>query len=175
MRKAITVCLWLGLGVCIVLLFSQAGQKSLLNQEKENARRKNEVLQTLYDQAKKEWQKETADLKEENSALKARISSLNEEMNAARQAAQASADALTAAQAEWDAQRLALTAEKDAASGRLSEVLAFLLTPAPEALELAEPSPTPEDETDVFAADTPAPEALPTLRLPWLNQLFPEK
>ena len=87
MRKAITVCLWLGLGVCIVLLFSQAGQKSLLNQEKENARRKNEVLQTLYDQAKKEWQKETADLKEENSALKARISSLNEEMNAACQAA----------------------------------------------------------------------------------------
>ncbi len=170
MRKAITVCLWLGLGVCIVLLFSQAGQKALLTREKENAHRKNEVLQTLYDQAKKEWQEDTAALKEKNSALQAQLASLNEEMDAARQAAQASADALQSAQAEWDAQRQALTAEKEEASGRLSEVLAFLLTDAP-----AQPSPAPEDETNVFAGEDAAPETLPPLRLPLLEKIFPEK
>ena len=192
MRKAMSVLAWLGLAAAIVMLISQMGQKNDLRQETQTARRKNEVLQALYDQGKAEWQEKnktlaeendalTADveaLTEENEGLKQEIKALNEALAAAQKEAQAYADAekqaaeaLAQAQTEWDAQRQALTEEKEAASGRLSDVLAFLLTPAPEA-----DIPAEEDgpENDLFQQATEAPEETAAPHHP-LELLFPNR
>ena len=150
MRKAMTVILWLGLMVCAVMLISLAGQKNALRREWESETRKNQVLQTLYDQMKDEWtEKETA-LTQENSALLRDAKALTLERDAL-------AEALKAAQEETQAQRQTadrLTAERETASDRLSEVLTMLLAPVPE---------LPDGETKA-EEETPAPA--PTLPLP---------
>ena len=128
MRKAMTVILWLGLAVCAVLLISLSGQKNALREEMQKETRKNEVLQTLYDQKKDEWtQHETAltqerdDLLRENKALILERDALSEALKIARQETQAQRQTADA-----------LTAERETASGRLSEVLSMLLTPVTE-------------------------------------------
>ena len=128
MRKAMTVILWLGLTVCAVTLISLSGQKNALRREWESETRKNQVLQSLYDQMKDEWtEKETA-LTQEKNALLRDTKTLTLERDAL-------AEALKAAQQETQAQRQTadlLAAEREAASGRLSEVLTMLLTPVPD-------------------------------------------
>ena len=128
MRKAMTVILWLGLAACLALVLSLVGQKNALRREWENETRKNEVLQTLYDQMKDEWtEKETA-LTQENNALLRDTKTLTLERDAL-------AAALEAARQETQAQRQTadvLAAERETASGRLSEVLTMLRTPVPE-------------------------------------------
>ena len=128
MRKAMTVILWLGLAVCAVLLISLSGQKNALREEMQKETRKNEVLQTLYDQKKDErTQQETAltqerdDLLRENKALILERDALSEALKIARQETQAQRQTADA-----------LTAERETASGRLSEVLSMLLTPVTE-------------------------------------------
>ncbi len=128
MRKAMTVILWLGLTVCVVSLISLSGQKHALRQEWENETQKNEVLQALYDQAKDEWAEKEAALTDENSALLRDARTLTLERDARM-------EALKAAEQETQAQRQTadvLTAERETASGRLSEVLAMLMIPVPE-------------------------------------------
>lgn len=140
MRKAMTVILWLGLMVCAVMLISLSGQKYALRREVDSETRKNQVLQTLYDQLKDEWtEKETA-LTQEKNALLRDAKALTLERDALE-------EALKAAQAETQAQRQTadrLAAERETASGRLSEVLTMLLTPVPE---LADASAEAEEET----------------------------
>ena len=128
MRKAMTVILWLGLAVCAVLMISLSGQKNALRREMQNETRKNEVLQTLYDQKKEEWmEQETALIQErdgllrENKALILERDALSEALKIARQETQAQRQTADA-----------LTAERETASGRLSEVLSMLLTPVTE-------------------------------------------
>ena len=146
MRKAMTVILWLGLMVCAALLISLAGQKNALRSEWASETRKNQVLQTLYDRMKDEWtEKETA-LTQENSALLRDAKALTLERDAL-------AKALEAAREETQAQRQTadrLTAERETASDRLSEVLTMLLTPVP----------------DLSAASSEAEEAAPAPALP---------
>lgn len=128
MRKAMTVLLWLGLIACLVLVISLSGQKRALEREGKEQTQKNEVLQTLYDQLKDEWSEKEAALTEENSALLRDTKTLTLERDALEAA-------LQAARQETQAQRQtadALTAERETASGRLSEVLEMLLTPVPE-------------------------------------------
>ena len=128
MRKAMTVLLWLGLIACLVLVIYLAGQKRALEREGKEQTQKNEVLQTLYDQLKDEWSEKEAALTEENSALLRDTKTLTLERDALEAA-------LQAARQETQAQRQtadALTAERETASGRLSEVLEMLLTPVPE-------------------------------------------
>ena len=128
MRKAMTVILWLGLMVCAGLLISLSGQKYALRREVESETRKNQVLQNLYDQMKDEWtQKETA-LTQEKNALLRDTKALTLERDALT-------EALKIAQQETQTQRRTadmLTAERETASDRLSEVLTMLLTPVPE-------------------------------------------
>jgi hypothetical protein len=149
MRKAMTVILWLGLMVCAVLLISLAGQKNALRSKWESETRKNQVLQTLYDRMKDEWtEKETA-LTQENSALLRDAKALTLERDAL-------AKALEAAREETQAQRQTadrLTAERETASDRLSEVLTMLLAPVPE---------LPNGETEA-KEETPALTLVPPL------------
>ncbi|MBR4334680.1 MAG: hypothetical protein IKP72_18560 [Clostridia bacterium] len=151
MRKAMTVILWLGLMVCAVLLISLAGQKNALRSEWESETRKNQVLQTLYDRMKDEWtEKETA-LTQENSVLLRDAKALTLERDAL-------AKALEAAQEETQAQRQTadrLTAERETASDRLSEVLTMLLAPVPE---LPNGETEAKEETPVLALVPPLPE-----------------
>ena len=128
MRKAMTVILWLGLAVCAVLLISLSGQKNALREEMQKETRKNEVLQTLYDQKKEEWTEKEASLTEERDTLLRETKALTLERDAL-------SEALKIARQETLAQRQtadALTAERETASGRLSEVLSMLLTPVTE-------------------------------------------
>jgi len=190
MKKALVVlCLWTA--ASIVMLFSLSGQKNVLRDDWQSAVRKNDVLQTLHDEAKKEWEDEksafilekekltdtASALSEENEALKRKTETLADQLKTAQQEAQ---DALAEAEKqaeqarqEWEDQRLALTAEKDAASGRLSEVLAFLLTPSPE----SEASPAPEAiEEDLFAAEETLPAETPVPKHhSVLDMLLPKK
>ena len=149
MRKAMTVILWLGLMVCAVMLISLAGQKNALRREVESETRKNQVLQNLYDQIKDEWtEKETA-LTQENSALLRDAKALTLERDAL-------AEALKIAQQETQAQRRTadrLTAERETASGRLSEVLTMLLTPVPDL-----PAGNVEAEEELSTPALPLPE-----------------
>ena len=151
MRKAMTVILWLGLMVCAVMLISLAGQKNALRRQVEEETRKNQVLQNLYDQIKDEWtEKETA-LTQENSALLRDAKALTLERDAL-------AEALKAAQEETQAQRQTadrLTAERETASDRLSEVLTMLLAPVPEP-DAGDPE--AEEETPAPALALPLPE-----------------
>ncbi len=180
MKKALVVlCLWTA--ASIVMLFSLSGQKNVLRDDWQSAVRKNDVLQALHDEAKKEWEDEksaltlenekladtAASLTAENEALKRETETLAEQLKTAQQETQEAlaeaekqaAEALEQARQEWEDQRIALTAEKDAASGRLSEVLAFLLTPSPE----MEASPAPETmEEGLFTAEETLPIATPT-------------
>ena len=141
MRKAMTVILWLGLAVCAVLLISLSGQKNALREEMQKETRKNEVLQTLYDQKKDEWTEQEAaltqerdDLLRENKALILERDALSEALKIARQETQAQRQTADA-----------LTAERETASGRLSEVLSMLLTPVPElSISSAETEDAPE-------------------------------
>jgi len=169
MKKAISVLVWLGLGLCLILLVSNAGQKREYRDQANAWQRKNEALQGLYDQSKKDWQEEKEALEEENGALKTAAEGLREEneglrremetltsdLEALRMEAQAKTDALKTAEQEWEEQRSSLTAEKDAASGRLSEVLALLLSPVPE----AEETPEPAGEDSLFSLPEPGPDA----------------
>ncbi len=128
MRKAMTVILWLGLAVCAVMMISLAGQNNALRREWTDETRKNEVLQTLYDQKKDEWTEMEAALTQERDALLWETKTLILERDAL-------SEALKIARQETLAQRQtadALTAERETASGRLSEVLAMLLTPVTE-------------------------------------------
>ena len=128
MRKAMTVILWLGLAACLVLAISLSGQKNALQREWENETRKNEVLQTLYDQKKDEWAEKEAALTAENDSLLRDNRALILERDAL-------AEALKASERETQVQRQTadvLAAERETASGRLSEVLNMLLTPVPE-------------------------------------------
>ena len=128
MRKAMTVILWLGLAVCAILAISLSGQKNALRREWTDETRKNEVLQTLYDQKKDEWTEQEAALTQERDALLRENKALILERDAL-------SEALKIARQETLAQRQtadALTAERETASGRLSEVLAMLLTPVTE-------------------------------------------
>ena len=143
MRKAMTVILWLGLMVCAVLLISLSGQKTALRREWENEARKNQVLQTLYDRMKEEWTEKEAALTRENSALVRDARTLTLERDALT-------EALKIARQETQTQRQTadmLTAERETASGRLSEVLTMLLTPVQElsaaGAEADQPSQTP--------------------------------
>jgi hypothetical protein len=170
MRKAMTVILWLGLMVCAVLLISLSGQKYALRREVETETQKNQVLQTLYDRMKDEWtEKETA-LTQENNALLRDTRTLTLERDAL-------AEALKAAREETQTQRQTadmLTAERETASDRLSEVLTMLRTPVPAlsavdaeteeappapALPLPEGDiqPVPFTDTGASAAPDPAP------------------
>ena len=128
MRKAMTVILWLGLAACLVLVISLSGQKNALRREWESETRKNETLQTLYDQMKEEGtQKEAALTAEKNTLLRDTRALVLER--------DALTEALKASEQETQAQRQtadALTAERETASGRLSEVLNMLLTPVPD-------------------------------------------
>ena len=128
MRKAMTVILWLGLAACLALVISLAGQKNALRREWKNETLKYEALKTRYDQMSDEWtEKETA-LTDEKDALLRDTKTLTLERDALTAA-------LKAAQLETQTQRQtadALTAERETASGRLSEVLAMLLTPVTE-------------------------------------------
>ena len=148
MRKAMTVILWLGLMVCAVMLISLSGQKYALRREVESETRKKQVLQNLYDQLKEEWtEKETA-LTQEKDALLRETKTLTLERDALTQA-------LKAAQEETQAQRQTadwLTAERETASDRLSEVLTMLLTPVPE---LPDGEPEAEEETPTPALPLP--------------------
>lgn len=151
MRKAMTVILWLGLAVCAVLLISLSGQKNALGREIKNETRKNEVLQTLYDQKKDEWTEKEAALTQERDALLRDTKALILERDAL-------AEALKIAQEESQTQRQTadmLTAERETASGRLSEVLTMLLTPVAELSASGE-------ETEAV----PEPQARKTLPLP---------
>ncbi|MBR3108541.1 MAG: hypothetical protein IKH30_15375 [Clostridia bacterium] len=128
MRKAMTVILWLGLAACAVLLISLSGQKNALREEMQKETRKNEVLQTLYDQKKDEWTEQEAALTQERDDLLRETQALVLERDALL-------EALKIARQETQAQRQtadALTAERETASGRLSEVLSMLLTPVTE-------------------------------------------
>ena len=62
MRKAMTVILWLGLTACLILVISLSGQKRALEREGMDQARKNEELQTLYEQMKDEWTEKEAAL-----------------------------------------------------------------------------------------------------------------
>ena len=128
MRKAMTVILWLGLTVCAVMLISLSGQKYALRRELEKETREKQVLQTLYDQTKDEWEEKETALTQEKNALLRDTKALTLERDAL-------AEALKAAQAETQTQRQTadlLAAERETASGRLSEVLTMLLTPVPD-------------------------------------------
>ncbi len=125
MRKAMTVILWLGLAVCLALVISLSGQKNALRREWENEARKNEALQTLFDQMKDEWTEKEAALTAEKNALLQDAKALILERDALT-------DALKASEQEMQTQRQTadvLTAERETASSRLTEVLNMLLTP----------------------------------------------
>ena len=147
MRKAMTVILWLGLAVCAVMMISLSGQKNALQREMKNETRKNEVLQTLYDQKKDEWAEQEAALTQERDALLRESKALILERDAL-------SEALKIARQETQAQRQtadALTAERETASGRLSEVLTMLLTPVQDL-------PDGETEDGLPAQAPPLPE-----------------
>ncbi len=151
MRKVMTVILWLGLAVCAILAISLSGQKNALRREWTDETRKNEVLQTLYDQKKDEWTEQEAALTQERDALLRENKALILERDAL-------SEALKIARQETLTQRQtadALTAERETASGQLSEVLAMLLTPVPE-LSI------PGTETE----NIPGPQKQKTLPLP---------
>ena len=154
MRKALNVMAWLGLIVCLMWATSLSGQRNVLNREWKDALRKNETLEKKADEAREqaeeareeneqlrqeqeEWaaalEKALLDLEERNSAFAALEQQLADMEEEARLAAeQQVSDALNAAQAQWDAQRAALTEEKDAAQQRLAEVLSVLMPAAEE-------------------------------------------
>lgn len=185
MRKAFTVLLALSLCVCLILLISCNGQKDSYHQLLKNAQRKNDVLQSLYDDAKEEWEETASALRQERDALKAEklildkaLAAAEQEITAHEDAARQSADALTQARDEWEAQRQTLETELDAASGRISDVLALLLTPMPgqqepepeaEATEEPETGSDALEQPSLFTVSTPAaPKApLPTPDLNW--------
>ncbi len=128
MRKAMTVILWLGLAVCLIVMISLSGRKNALQREWNEAERKNEALQTLYDQKKSEWQEREAALTREKNELLRETKALTLERDVLT-------EALKAAEQETQTQRQtadALTAERATASGRLSEVLTMLRSPVPE-------------------------------------------
>ena len=128
MRKAMTVILWLGLMVCAALLISLSGQKYALRREVESETRKNQVLQTLYDQMKDALEEKETAMAQEKNALLRETKTLTLERDALT-------EALKAAQQETQVQRQTadkLAAERETASGRLSEVLTMLLTPVQE-------------------------------------------
>ena len=151
MRKVMTVFLWLGLMVCAGLLISLSGQKYALRREVESETRKNQVLQTLYDQKKDEWIEKETTLTQEKNALLRETKTLTLERDAL-------AEALKIAQEETQAQRQTadrLTAERETASDRLSEVLTMLLAPVPEP-DAGDPE--AEEETPAPALALPLPE-----------------
>ena len=139
MRKAMTVILWLGLTACLILVISLSGQKRALEREGMDQARKNEALQTLYDQMKDEWTEKEAALTRENASLLRDTKALTMEKDALT-------SALCAARQETQAQRQtadALTAERETASGRLAEVLEMLLAPLPDLSAPAEQGQAP--------------------------------
>lgn len=132
MKKAMTVILWLGLGACLVLVFSLNSQKNALKQDWKGAVRKNEVLQTLYDQAKAEWEENTEELTAARDALSQETQALNKRLNALTKELKEAQEQASRTRNEWEAQRQALNAEREAATFQLSDVLAMLSTPLPE-------------------------------------------
>lgn len=139
MRKAMTVILWLGLVSCLVLVISLSGQKRALERERADQARKNEALQTLYDEMKDEWTEKEAALTLENGSLLRDKKTLTQERDALTLA-------LTAARQESRTQRQtadALTAERAAASDRLADVLNMLLAPLPQLSAPAEEQQAP--------------------------------
>lgn len=122
MKRALTALVWLALGVCLIAVLALAGQKNALDREAQEARRKNQALQTLYDQAKEEWKtssaamkaqtealtREKAQLNLELSALTAALNAAQTEIQARADAEQQAADVLLKAQSDWEAQRAAV-------------------------------------------------------------------
>ncbi len=160
MKKAITVLLWIALLALAVTLISWAGEKEGLRREVLSCQKKNESLRDLYDQAKDKWARASEALNAEKEQLATKNTLLSEQLLDAREklkTAQSQAqtlsrqeqqarDALALAQREWDQQLNAISREKDALAGRLSEALAVLL-PMDETAEPAAglfPSATPD-------------------------------
>ena len=139
MKKALTALIWLSLGACLIAVLSLAGQNNALRREAQEAQRKNQALQTLYDQAKEEWDVSSTAAKTQTDALTLEKAQLNLELSAvtaALNAAQAeiqartdaerqAADALQKAQSDWEEQRAA-------AADRLKDVMGLLAVPAKE-------------------------------------------
>lgn len=138
MRKFLTVCLWLGLVISVFTMISLTGSNNTLRAEARSIQRRQEGLQTKLDQAReelkeeqegraadeKEWQAVKDNLEKENAALAKALTEAEGRLESIRQDAE---DRLTREQAAWAAEKEALTAEKDAAAGRLSDVMALLL------------------------------------------------
>ncbi len=170
MKKALNVCAWLALTICLVLLFTLAGENGSLRLEVKTALQKRDILQKQYNQEKSAWKDRQTALEEENGHLTDAVNALREESDALRfdlekadreiqaraQTEKQTQDAFARERREWENQRAALTEEKDAVSNRLSEVLALLLPPVP-----AEEAPA--SENSLFEpADKPAfPENVP--------------
>ena len=170
MRKALNVAAWLGLVVCLMWAANLSGQKNAVSREWKDALREKDVLQKLYDEAKEQAEK----AREENQALLSQREEMALELEAAqsdaaereeavnalrqqwedaeREAGLQAEQRMTEAQAQWDAQRAALTEERDAARQRLAEVLSLLM-PAEEAAAA-------EGDAEPDAGEEPAPDSL---------------
>ena len=171
MRKFMTVMLCLGLGVSLVMWISNAGQKNTYLENWKNAQRKNEVLQDLYKQDKEEWEETNTALEEERDALitenvllSRALTQAESEIQARTDAQEQTAAAFDQAKTEWDAQRENLETERDATTGRLSDVLALLMSPMPTSVPQNTDGPANGSLFDVQAAPLPqAPKATPDL------------
>ena len=134
MKRALTALVWLALGVCLIAVLALAGQKKTLDREAQEAQRKNQALQTLYDQAKEEWAvssaamkaqtealtREKAQLNLELSALTAALNAAQTEIQARADAEQQAADVLLKAQSDWETQRAAMADQLTDAMAPLS-------------------------------------------------------
>ena len=139
LKKFFTVLLWIGLGVCLVMLISYAGESAGLREELRKEKQKYDALKTVYDQEKEEWQAESSALNADNTALTLEKQALAAALREARQ----ETDAVKA-------ERETIAAEKDEASGRLSEIMAVLM---PE-----EKSPVPQEEAQAEEKRKPLPD-----------------
>ncbi len=152
MRKFFTVCLWLGLGACLIGLMSLTGTASALRAEIRADQRRYAALQTLYDRAKddlnaaqetqsadqQDWLAAKKSLEEELEGLRAELTAAREELDARR----AAAEGWDRERQEWAKEKAALTESLDAAEGRIDQVTALLLPPT----EAPAPTDAPEEK-----------------------------
>ena len=152
MRKFISVCLWLGLFGCVMLLISQSGQRMRLTQERAEAVQRGDVLETMYAEEKARgaeqataWAAEKEAWAAERAALEQEAQRLQAALTAAQRQAAQQIDVRLKAEKDRQALEKALTdlrAEKDAAERRLTEVMSILNPPTQEATGLI-PEETP--------------------------------
>lgn len=143
MRKFFAVLGWIAMAACLVVLVSAAGEKTALRKELRKEKQKYEALKALYDEEKMDWEAVSSGLQADNLALTLEKHSLSAALTAAREEAQS-------AQAE----REILAAEKDMASGRLSEIMAVLMPKEPQEKALA-------DSPDAAPLPAPNPQRAP--------------